>query len=64
MNLKQFDVLIDNKLSMIRLYLLLFFFFLAYFLLKRKDDQYKIVAFLDSSILIEKKSTESRSKYL
>ena len=36
MNLKQFDVLLDNKFSIIRLYLYFFFFF---FLLRSKVDQ-------------------------
>ena len=38
MNLKLFDVLLKNKLSVIRWYL---FWFFACFLLKRKDDQYE-----------------------
>ena len=52
MNLKRFDVLFDDRLSIIKLY---FFFtlFFAYFLLKRKDPPN----------LLEKKSTKSRSRY-
>ena len=38
MNLKRFNVLLDNKLSVIKWYL---FCFLLDFLLKKKDDQYK-----------------------
>ena len=38
MNLKRFDVLFDNKLSIIRLYSFLLF---ACFLLKSKADQYE-----------------------
>ena len=37
-NLKRFDVLLDNKLSVIKGYL---FCFLLDFLLKKKDAQYK-----------------------
>ena len=58
MNLKRFDVLFDNKLSIIRLYLFLFFD-LFFFLLKSKGD-----VLLDPSILLGNKSRESRNKHL
>ena len=38
MNFKRFDVLLDNKICVIRLYLFVFF---ACFLLKSKEDQYE-----------------------
>ena len=45
MTLKRFDLLLDNKLSLIRLYIFIFvavvFFCFACFLFKSKDDQHE-----------------------
>ena len=55
MNLKQFNVSLDNKLS--------FFVFLLFFVGEQRRPK-QVVVLLDTSILSGKKSAASRSKYL
>ena len=62
MNLKRFDVLLDNKLSIIRLYL--FFCLFAIFFVEEQRLPKRVVVILDFSILLGKKNAASLSKYL
>ena len=62
MNLKRFDVLLDNKLSIIRLYLFCCLF--AIFFVEEQRLPKRVVVILDLSILLGKKNAASRSKYL
>ena len=58
MNLKQFDVLLDNKLSIIRLYLVFCLF------VEEQRRPKRVVVLLDPSTLLGKKSAGRRNKYL
>ena len=60
-NLKQFDVLLDNKISIIRLYL---FFSFCFFFAAEQSWPKRVVVLLDPSIILRKKSEARRSKYL
>ena len=67
MNLKPFDVLLDNKLSIIRLYLFCYvftFFFVVVVVVEEQRWPKRVAVLLDPSILLGKKSAASRSKYL
>ena len=66
MNLKRLDVLFDNKLSIIRLYLFCFvsLFLLSFCLRAKMTNTSSNIVPLDPSILLGKKSAESRSKCL
>ena len=68
MNLKPFDVLLDNKLSIIRLYLFCYvftiFFFFVVVVVEEQRWPKRVAVLLDPSILLGKKSAASRSKYL
>ena len=58
MNSKRFDVFFDKKLFIKRLYRLSFVF--AWFVFEEESWQMWVVFILDSSILLEKKSSESK----
>ena len=62
MNLKQIDLLFDNKLSIIRFY---FFLFYCLFAIKNKDDSTIAISSSHRAFrIICKKSTKIQSQYL
>ena len=63
MNLKRFDLLFDNKLSVVRLYLFVLF---CFFLLFVEEQRWsiRVLVLLDPSRLFGKKSAERWGKHL
>ena len=61
MNLKRFDVLLENKISNVRLYLFLSY---CYFFVEEQRRPKRVVVLLDPSTLLGKKSAASQSDYL